>query len=92
MIVHESAYKHWLQRSGVGKKDQVADSRASYVSYLRSVSNILGEDVSPATISSHEALERIFRRLTGARSPNTLRNYRSALRQYLAMVEARAHP
>lgn len=91
MIVHEPAYRLWLQRRGVGQKDRIADSRASYVSYLRSTSEIIGEQISPALVSSERDVQRVVRRLSGTRSPNTIRNYTSALRQYAAMIEAGAH-
>ncbi|HEX8322142.1 hypothetical protein [Longimicrobium sp.] len=92
MIVHESSYKRWLQKQGVGSKDRVADSAASYISYLRSVSSLLGEAISPEILSDEGDVERILRRIRGMRADNTVRNYGSAMRQYVAMVEAGAHP
>jgi hypothetical protein len=92
MIVHESSYRRWLQRQGVGAKDRVASSPASYISYLNSVSNLLGEDISPDSVSSEPDVRRILARLSGLRAENTINNYGSALRQYVAMVVAGAHP
>ena len=68
MIIHESSYRRWLAARGVGDRDRVASSPASYVSYLNSVSDLLGEDVSP-TLVSHEAdVQDILARLDGRRS------------------------
>ena len=92
MIIHEPSYRRWLAARGVGDRDRVASSPASYVSYLNSVSDLLGEDVSPTLVSNEADVQDILARLDGRRSSKTLRNYRSALRQYAAMVQAGAHP
>jgi hypothetical protein len=92
MIIHESSYRLWLARRGVGDHDHVASSPASYVSYLNSVSNLIGEAVSPTLVFSDAAVQDILARLDGLRSAKTITNYGSALRQYAAMVQAGAHP
>ena len=92
MIIHESSYRRWLAARGVGDRDRVASSPASYVSYLNSVSDLLGEDVSPTLVSNEADVQEILARLDGLRSSNTIKNYGSALRQYAAMVQAGAHP
>jgi hypothetical protein len=88
MIVHEAAYYHWIQQRGVGVNDRVASSPKSYVSYLNSVSKLVGSDISPSLLSSEEDVLRIARFLDGKRADATVRNYKSAMRQYVAMVEA----
>jgi hypothetical protein len=92
MIQHESSYRGSLQRQGVGARDNVASSPASYVSYLNSTSTLIDEPISPENLSSEADVERIARRIAGMRAPNTLRNYQSAMRQYVAMVSAGAYP
>jgi hypothetical protein len=88
MILHESAYYRWMHKQGVGRNDRVASSPASYVSYLNSVGRLLGTDISPRILSREEDVLRIARRLEGQRAENTIRNYKSAMRQYVAMVAA----
>ena len=73
MIVNESEYRRWITVIGVGAKDQVASSQDSYVSYLNSVSECLGCDISPELIASEEDVLRIARQIEGARSDGTIR-------------------
>jgi hypothetical protein len=91
MMIHESSYRCWLAARCVGDHDRVASSPASYVSYLNSVSNLLGEDVSPTLVSNEAGVQDILARVDGLRSSKTIKNYGSALRQYAAMVQAGAH-
>lgn len=88
MIVHHRRYYEWIQRQGVGLKDQIASSPNSYISYLNSVSELLLQDVSPAILSSEDDVLAIARKLEGRKAPNTIRNYKSAMRQYVAMVQS----
>lgn len=85
-IEHETRYREYIQEQGVGSNDLVASSPNSYVSYLRSVSQLLGETISPALLNCEENVEQIADRLKGNRAKNTIRNYKSAMRQYVAMV------
>ena len=89
MIQHEDLYIDFIGQRGVGSKDRVASSPASYVSYLRSVSRLLGSDITPEVLRSELDVRGIARRLDGKKAPKTIRNYNSAMRQYVAMVEAR---
>ena len=86
MIQHEGQYLEYIQRQGVGANDKVASSPKSYVSYLNGVSLLIGADVSPALLHSEEDVERVANKLQGQREPGTIRNYTSAMRQYVAMV------
>ena len=49
MIQYEPKYRKWLKAQDVGLNDLIASSPDSYVSYLNSVSNLLGTDISPNT-------------------------------------------
>ena len=86
MIQHAERYLDYIQRRGVGAHDRVASSPASSISYLNSVSQLLGADVSPDVLHSEEDVQRVVAKLRGARKPATIRNYASAMRQYVAMV------
>lgn len=88
MIVHKNQYCAWIQQQGVGLKDKIASSPNSYISYLNSVSELLRQDISPAILATEEDVVTLGRRLEGLRAPNTIRNYKSAMRQYVAMVES----
>lgn len=67
----------------------MASSPASYVSYLNSVAKLTNSDVSPAVLRTERDVQSIARRISGKRADNTIRNYCSAMRQYVAMVEAK---
>lgn len=78
--------------SSIGARDRVASSPGSYVSYLNSVSDLLGQNISPELVAEQEDVLYIFDQVQGQRAPNTIRNYGSALRQYAAIVKVGAHP
>ena len=86
MIQHNDRYLEYIQQRGVGDNDRVASSPASYVSYLNSVSMLLGVDISPELLHSDDDIDSVVTRLQGAREASTIRNYASAMRQYVAMV------
>jgi hypothetical protein len=88
MIRFKSQYYAWIESRGVGSNDLVASSPDSYISYLNSVSELIGDDISPSVLSTEQDLERIVLRIAGRRSPKTINNYKSAMRQYIAMVQA----
>ena len=86
MIQFEKNYLEYIQRKGVGSRDRVASSPASYVSYLRSVSRFLDCEISPKLLSSESDVVTVAQRLKGKCAAATIRNYCSAMRQYVAMV------
>jgi hypothetical protein len=88
MIIQKDDYYCWIQNQGVGSKDKVASSPDSYVSYLNSVSKLLEENISPRNLSREEDVLRIARQLRGRRADGTIQNYKSAMRQYVAMVHS----
>jgi len=90
MIQCEHEYLDYIQRNGVGAKDNVASTPASYVSYLNGASRLLGMNISPDLLHSEDDIERVLSKLNGTRARGTIRNYGSAMRQYVAMVRERA--
>jgi hypothetical protein len=88
MIQFKQQYFEWIQIRGVGANDVIASSPDSYVSYLNTVSILIGKDISPDTLSSEEDIDRIGRLIEGQRAPKTINNFKSAMRQYVAMVRA----
>lgn len=91
MIIHKSQYYAFITLRGVGSHDLVASSPDSYVSYLNIVSELVGKDISPAVLSSEADVEKLARSIAGQRAPKTINNYKSAMRQYVAMVQAGLH-
>jgi hypothetical protein len=88
MIQHEKLYLEFIIERGVGSNDHVTSSPASYISYLRSVSGLIRSDINPAVLRSEADISNITRKLEGTKAPKTIRNYCSAMRQYVAFVEA----
>lgn len=88
MIAHERLYYEWIQQRGVGLRDKIASSPNSYLSYLNGVSELLRHDISPAILSTEEDVLAIVHTLEGQRAKATIQNYKSAMRQYVAMVAA----
>jgi hypothetical protein len=91
MIRYLSQYYAWITARGVGSNDLVASSPDSYVSYLKIVSDLIGKDISPAVLSKEGDIENIARSIAGRRAPKTITNYKSAMRQYVAMVQSGFH-
>jgi hypothetical protein len=88
MVIHKSQYYSWIQSRGVGSNDLIASSSDSYISYLNVVSELIGKDISPAILSSEADVEKLARSIAGQPAPKTINNYKAALRQYVAMVQA----
>lgn len=88
MILHERDYFEYIQKQGVGDNDQVASSPKSYISYLNSVSRLIKKDITPNILRSEEHIKNILNQIRNERADNTIRNYGSAMRQYVNMVKA----
>ena len=90
-IAHESELRELLRGKGVSE-----DSVNSYVSYLHSVSHGLGEHITPELVAARtndEILEEVRgnpTRTGGLPSEKSLNNWRSALKRYREMCEARS--
>ena len=88
MIKNEQKYLKWIEKNGVGKNDYVASSTQSYISYLNTVSKLIGEDISEKNLHNENCVNEIADKLNGLRSPKSISNYKSALRQYVEMVRS----
>lgn len=89
LIHHEGMFLDFITQRGVGSKDVVASSTASYISYLNGVAKLIGTDITPSLLRTEGDVRSIARSISGKRKENTIRNYCSAMRQYVAMVEAK---
>lgn len=86
MILHQEKFEEYIRAEGVGQNDRVADSVKSYVSYLNSVARHLNIEVSPSSLRTSENIQNICLKLAGKVSEKTINNYKSAMKQYVAMV------
>lgn len=86
MIKNEQKYLRWIENNDVGKNDNVASSTKSYISYLNTVSKLIGDDISEKNLYNEKCVIEIANKLIGLRSPKSISNYKSALRQYTNMV------
>ena len=87
MIKNEQKYLEWIKQNGVGKNDHVASSTKSYISYLNTVSKLIGEDISEKNLYNEYCVNEMAKKLEGLRNPKSISNYKSALRQYAEMVQ-----
>lgn len=87
MIKNENKYLEWIEKKGVGKNDNVASSTKSYISYLNTVSKLIGEDLSEKNLYNENCINQIANKLNGLRSQKSISNYKSALRQYVEMIK-----
>src|SRR5687768_18022740 len=59
MIRYQSQYYAWIIARGVGSNDVVASSPDSYVSYLNTVSDLIGKDIAPSILSTNRQVDQI---------------------------------
>ena len=83
MVENKKQFLEFLQKVGVGAKDRVASSPNSYVSYLNSVSKIIGKTVNHELLKSEDDIRRIVAQIGNKRAASTVNNYCSAMRQYI---------
>jgi len=87
MIKNEKEYLEWIQRNGVGKKDKVASSPKSYISYLKSVSRLIGKDIFAEILFDENCVLVIENKLKDSQNKKSISKYKSALRQYVRMAQ-----
>jgi hypothetical protein len=86
LIDREQEYLDFIIRQGVGRIDRAGSSPKSYISYLNCASKLIGEAISLRSVSNENDVLDIADRLKGKRAPGTIRNIKSAMRQYVAML------
>ena len=88
MIQYQNRFEAFIKANGVGSNDRVADSVKSYISYLNSVQKHLDISIGPKNLSTEVDIVNISENLKKktSLSPKTIKNYGSAMRQYVAMV------
>lgn len=88
MVRYETEFLEFIETQGVGARDKVASSPNSYLSYLSTVSKLIGEDITPANLKTEDDVVNIAAKIADKRSAKSIDNYKSAMRQYMAMVNA----
>lgn len=88
MIKYQEKYVAYIKENGVGSNDKVADSCKSYISYLNSVQKHLGISISASTLSTEVDIVNISEKLKKQTtlSDKTIKNYGSAMKQYVSLV------
>lgn len=86
MIKYEKEYVLFLKKNGVGSNDKVASSVKSYISYLNSVSKYLNITIGPETVRTIDDINNLSSQLIGKVASKTIKNYGSAMKQYVQMV------
>jgi|GEM_PF-1554754 len=86
-VQYAHRYLQFISKHGVGQKDNIASSPESYLSYLRSVSGIIGRIIAPDILKSEDDIIELTRHVQGERATSTISNYRSAMRHYVAMLK-----
>ena len=89
MIKYKDDYINFITQRGVGLNDEVASSPDSYISYLNGISRLIDSDITPEILQNENDINNIIEKIAKRRASGTIRNYRSAMRQYVAMVETK---
>ncbi|MEA2018409.1 MAG: hypothetical protein U9N59_08165 [Campylobacterota bacterium] len=87
MIEFEKEYKDFIVKNGVGENDKVASSVKSYISYLNSIAKYLDITIEPNKLCTENDIEIISLQLDGKVAGKTIQNYKSAMKQYIKMVD-----
>lgn len=88
MIKHKNLYYRFLIQNGVGKKDRVASSPDSYISYLNGLAKLLNTEISESLVKNKTDIDNIIIGLSGQKAEATLSHYKTALNQYLKFVNS----
>ncbi len=87
MIKYHDEYEKFIENEGVGSNDKVASSIKSYISYLNGVSKHLDISIEPTTLKTMGDIESLSSQLKGKVSDKTIKNYGSAMKQYIKMIK-----
>ncbi len=83
MIKHEQKFLEWIEKNNIGSNDQNAAALKS----LKSVSILIGDNLSEKNLFDEKCIENISKKLRGLRSEKSILNHQFALRQYVRMIE-----
>ena len=82
MIKYQTEFEGYIKEKGA------ADMLKSYIASLNSVSKYLGISINAKILSSESDIDELSERLSqlGKVSPKNIKHYRSAMQQYVNMV------
>lgn len=83
MIQHEQKFLEWIKKNKIGSNDQ----NTAVLKSLKSVSILIGDDLSEKNLFDENCIEIISKKLRGLRSEKSILNHKIALRQYVRMIE-----
>lgn len=86
MIQHEQKFLEWIEKNKIGTNDQNTAALKS----LKSVSILIGDNLSEKNLFDENCIEIISKKLRGLRSEKSISNHKIALRQYVRMIEDQA--
>ncbi|ATX79324.1 hypothetical protein Ga0123461_0904 [Mariprofundus aestuarium] len=91
MIKYQAEFEGYIRDIGVGPADKVAASVKSSVASLNSVSKHLGINIDTKTLGSNSDIDELAERLSkmGRISTKNIKHYRSAMLQYVNMVNGK---
>jgi site-specific recombinase XerD len=92
IVKNLKGFKDYITINGVGQNDKVANSVNSYVSYIKHVAEHSGVDVTSDSLKNDEDINYFISELkiSGKVSNKTIKNYVSAMKQYVKMVQENA--
>ncbi|PHS51063.1 MAG: hypothetical protein COB01_11250 [Lutibacter sp.] len=83
MIKNERKYVEWIEKNeGISKHEM-----ASAIKSLKSISILIGEDLSEKNLFNDNCIEIISKKLRGLKNEKSISNYKVVLRHYVNMVE-----
>jgi len=88
MIKYQTEFETYIKANGKGPAEKVAESVKTYVANLNSVSRHLGISINAKVLGTDSDIDDLSGRLSqlGKISPKNIKFYRSAMQQYVNMV------
>lgn len=83
MIKNEEKYLEWIEKNETFSKIETA----SAIKSLKSISILIGEDLSEKNLFNDNCIETISEKLRVLKNEKSISNYKVVLRQYVKMVE-----
>ena len=83
MIKNEEKYLEWIEKNEAFSKVEIA----SAIKSLKSISILIGKDLSEKNLFNEKCVEIISKKLKGLKNEISISNYKVVLRQYVRMVK-----
>ena len=83
MIKNEEIFLEWIKKN----EGVLSGEITSTIKSLKSISILIGEDISEQNLYNDECIEIISKKLRGLKNEESISNYKVVLRKYVSMVE-----